>query len=109
MINKLLMYVGGARTQLCSSATLIFALAYIHPGCAAEPVTIKLWEHGAPGTPATKPEDDPVLYMSAPVGDTALNGSAVIVLPGGGYGALAMDHEGRQIADWLNSQGITAF
>jgi acetyl esterase/lipase len=33
----------------------------------------------------------------------------VIVCPGGGYGALAMNHEGRQVANFLNSIGITAF
>jgi acetyl esterase/lipase len=33
----------------------------------------------------------------------------VIVCPGGGYGALAKDHEGDQIARWLNSLGIQAF
>lgn len=32
-----------------------------------------------------------------------------MVCPGGGYGALANDHEGKQIAQWLNSQGISAF
>src|SRR3954468_12422142 len=37
------------------------------------------------------------------------NGTSVIILPGGGYGGLAMDHEGTQIADWLNSLGVTAF
>jgi len=37
------------------------------------------------------------------------NGSAVVVCPGGGYGALAMDHEGVQIARWLNSMGVHAF
>ena len=37
------------------------------------------------------------------------NGTAVIVCPGGGYGALAMDHEGKQIADWLNNMGVSAF
>ena len=36
-------------------------------------------------------------------------GAAVIVCPGGGYGALAMDHEGVQIARWLNSMGVHAF
>jgi acetyl esterase/lipase len=34
--------------------------------------------------------------------------SAVVVCPGGGYVALAMDHEGRQVAEWLNSLGIAA-
>jgi acetyl esterase/lipase len=35
--------------------------------------------------------------------------TAVVVCPGGGYGGLAMDHEGHQIAEWLNSLGISAF
>jgi acetyl esterase/lipase len=30
-------------------------------------------------------------------------------LPGGGYGGLAMDHEGKQIGEWLNSHGIVGF
>ena len=37
------------------------------------------------------------------------SGAAVVICPGGGYGALAMDHEGLQIARWLNSMGIHAF
>ena len=32
---------------------------------AAEPVRIPLWAHGAPGEPATKPEDEPVLTSDA--------------------------------------------
>jgi len=35
-------------------------------------------------------------------------GVAVVVFPGGGYNALAMDLEGTEICDWLNSLGITA-
>lgn len=35
-------------------------------------------------------------------------GVAVIVFPGGGYNALAMDLEGTEICDWLVSRGITA-
>jgi acetyl esterase/lipase len=38
-----------------------------------------------------------------------VSGTAIVVAPGGGYAMLAMNHEGRQIADWLNSLGITAF
>ena len=76
---------------------------------AATPTTIKLWESGAPGTPATKPEDEPVLLMSAPDNNSKATSTAVIVVPGGGYGHLAMDHEGGQIADWLNGFGVTAF
>lgn len=36
------------------------------------------------------------------------SGTAVVILPGGGYTILAMDHEGRDYAKWLNDQGITA-
>ena len=36
-------------------------------------------------------------------------GEAVVVCPGGGYGILAYDWEGSDIARWLNSQGIAAF
>lgn len=36
------------------------------------------------------------------------NGTAVVVLPGGGYQILAMDLEGTEISQWLNSIGVTA-
>jgi acetyl esterase/lipase len=35
-------------------------------------------------------------------------GVAVVVFPGGGYNALAIDLEGTEICDWLNSKGMTA-
>jgi hypothetical protein len=35
-------------------------------------------------------------------------GVAILVAPGGGYNMLAWDHEGEQVADWLNSIGVTA-
>ncbi|HLX94515.1 MAG TPA: alpha/beta hydrolase, partial [Verrucomicrobiae bacterium] len=35
-------------------------------------------------------------------------GMAMVVFPGGGYNALAMDLEGTEICDWLTSRGITA-
>jgi acetyl esterase/lipase len=35
-------------------------------------------------------------------------GVAMVVFPGGGYNALAMDLEGTEICDWLTSRGITA-
>ncbi len=36
------------------------------------------------------------------------NGKCVIIFPGGGYNILAAQHEGSEIAEWLNAQGITA-
>jgi len=35
--------------------------------------------------------------------------SAVIICPGGGYGALAMGHEGADVANALNNLGVAAF
>lgn len=50
----------------------------------------------------------PTLTVYAP--DKALNsGTAVIISPGGGFHHLAIDKEGRIVAKWLNSIGITAF
>ena len=37
------------------------------------------------------------------------NGISVIICPGGGYGRLAIDHEGVEVAKALNEQGVTAF
>ena len=39
---------------------------------------------------------------------TKNTGVAVLVFPGGGYNDLAWDHEGEQVARWLNSIGVTA-
>jgi acetyl esterase/lipase len=38
----------------------------------------------------------------------AATGTAVVVCPGGGYSILAMDLEGTEVCDWLNSIGVTA-
>lgn len=37
------------------------------------------------------------------------NGTAIVVAPGGGFNILAIEHEGRDVARWLNNMGITAF
>jgi len=71
-----------------------------------EPPSELLWPNGAPGAVGTEELDKPTLTAWLPAKG---NGLAVVVCPGGGYGALAMDHEGKQIAQWLNSQGIAAF
>lgn len=36
-------------------------------------------------------------------------GRAIVDLPGGGYSHLAVDHEGHQWAEWMNSRGIAFF
>ncbi len=52
--------------------------------------------------------DDPTLTVYPPQRHQA-NGTAVIVCPGGGYNGLAWRKEGLEIAEWLNTLGITAF
>lgn len=69
---------------------------------------ITLWPDGAPGAVGSEEEDKPSLTVYLPPAGKA-NGSAVVICPGGGYGHLAVDHEGKQPAEWLNSLGVTAF
>lgn len=69
-----------------------------------------LWPEGA--TPHTREPglatERPKLYPYLVPEDEA-NGCAVVVTPGGGYGGLAADHEGHQIALWWNERGVSAF
>lgn len=74
----------------------------------AKPVEHVLWPKGAPGAVGDKPADKPTL-TAWPAPPEKANGSAVVVCPGGGYGHLAMDHEGKQVAEWLNGFGVSAF
>lgn len=67
-----------------------------------------LWPDGAPGAKGKDDGDKPNLTICLPAKDKA-NGAAVVIFPGGGYGHLAMDHEGYQIAEWLNSFGVAGF
>lgn len=88
----------------------------------AQPFVLKLWPDGIPGvkTDASYTEKitvtdgrvtrcervvTPDLTVYLPAADKA-NGAAVLICPGGGYGALAFDHEGHAIARWLNENGI---
>jgi acetyl esterase/lipase len=75
---------------------------------ADEPKKILLWEHGAPGAMGTEEIDTPSLSYFAPWRGNP-SGTAVIVAPGGGYAFLAANHEGRQVANWLNAMGVAAF
>jgi len=73
-----------------------------------EPETVRLWEGPAPGAKGGAAEDIPTLSLY-PANAEHAAGAAVVVCPGGGYRALAMDHEGDQIARWFNSFGVSAF
>jgi len=69
---------------------------------------IPLWNGAAPGALGSEDADTPTLTVYLP--RTMREGTpAVVVCPGGGYQNLASNHEGRQVANFLNSLGVAAF
>ena len=75
---------------------------------AAEPEKIRLWPQGAPGAKGQEDKDQPFL-LCWPANKETATGAAFVVCPGGGYGGLAADHEGTQVARWLNGLGVSAY
>ena len=69
---------------------------------------LSLWPDAAPMSEGNDMIDQPILTVHKPDPKNCL-GVACIVAPGGGYRILASDHEGLQVAKWLNRRGITAF
>ena len=70
--------------------------------------TLPLWEDSVPHVLGSGDMHEPQMSVHLPTAELA-NGCAVIVNPGGGYRILASDHEGLQVARWLNRHGIAAF
>lgn len=93
-------------------------------GLAAAHDPIALWPKGVPGPKwDAKPEtmrvtnegdhvwahiQQPTITPYLPAPGTA-NGTAVIVIPGGGHKEIWIDHEGYRVAEWLSQHGIAAF
>lgn len=75
---------------------------------AQEPGPVPLWPNGAPGALGDEDRDKPTLTIFLPTKNQA-TGVGLVICPGGGYVSLASNHEGRQVANWLNSLGIAAF
>jgi acetyl esterase/lipase len=96
-------------TQLQRFALAAFAAILLTISVNAQTTTqpIKLWPDAAPGAIGNEPADVPTITPYLPPRERA-TGAAVVVCPGGGYQMLA-DHEGRPVAEWLNSIGIAAF
>jgi acetyl esterase/lipase len=69
---------------------------------------VYLWEKGAPLAQGDEEKDKPNLSVYLAPEDKA-TGAACVVCPGGGYGGLAKDHEGHQVATFLNGLGVSAF
>ena len=93
--------------------SLLFATTMLS---AQKPVELPLWPDGAPNTNGlTGNQEDLEGGRVANVVNPSItvyrpakpNGMAVIMCPGGGYGRLAMNHEGHDMAAWFTTQGIT--
>ena len=94
--------------------TLLFAAALslgqpardpsVTPAGGAE--TFPLWTEKAPLAVGDSRFDKPQLTLFKA---KQPNGAAVVVCPGGGYGFLATDHEGKQVAELFARNGVHAF
>ena len=96
------------RICLCGILWLFTASAQQAPLAVQDMQVLPLWAGPAPGALGNDEADIPKLTVYLPR-STPLGMTAVIILPGGGYRSLAMNHEGRQVANYLNSVGIAAF
>ena len=113
--------VNSGRQAIVIMLSLLLSAASIH----GQERTLKVWEGKIPGAidnpsyktrtiyiEGNKPRlmrvTDPTLdFYPAPPEKS--NASAIIICPGGGYGRLAIDHEGSQAAAWFHELGIAAF
>ncbi|WP_298493833.1 alpha/beta hydrolase [uncultured Algibacter sp.] len=84
---------------------------------------LKLWEYAIPGEIKSKDykevlqiENGTVLRAKQVTNPTLTifkpqlpNGTAILIIPGGGYHHVTINKEGAKVAEWLNTLGITAF
>lgn len=94
------------------AVNLLFILGCFHVATVdsqeIQPPTELLWSDRAPGAIGNEEADKPSLTICLAPKEIA-TGAAVVICPGGAYAMLALDHEGRQVAKWLNSVGVSAF
>lgn len=97
--------------QTCSIVNVLVSsvvLLVAQGACAnaAEPQPQLLWPRGAPGAVGAEDRDMPAITVWRAPADKA-NGTAIVVCPGGGYAGLADTYEGHEVAQWLNTLGVT--
>jgi endo-1,4-beta-xylanase len=100
-------------------ASIFLGFAFI--AGAADPPVVYLWPDGAPGSEGKTGEEKvqvqpagdhvisnvhkPSLTVYLPVKEKA-TGVAVVIAPGGGHSTLWVDHEGYNVAKWLQEHGV---
>lgn len=94
----------------------------------SQPFEIKIWPNGAPQAinhnklevienrnieqnefglnRSISNVNEPTLFVHLAQKER-LNGTAILIFPGGGYNRIVIDKEGHDVARWLNSNGIT--
>lgn len=102
-------------------STILLSLLLATVNSLAAPAWQPLWPEAAPGPKPAAPQDEandrgsltriarPEFQLWPNDLETSSNPPpCLIIFPGGGYGMLAMNHEGREIAEWANQLGFTA-
>ncbi|MEO8498695.1 MAG: alpha/beta hydrolase, partial [Planctomycetota bacterium] len=109
------------KKRLASLLLFLFAGSTI----AAEPLTLDVWPDKVPGEKGDIGEEQfqppsatgkpvqrlmnvtkPTISVYRPAKEIDTH-AAVLICPGGGYSILAWDLEGTEVAEWLNSIGVT--
>lgn len=81
-------------------------LAIAKPDLAG-PERVRIGTKGVSGRPVTWVENVERPTMTVFPAKGRNSGAAVLIFPGGGYRALAIDLEGTEVCDWLTAKGIT--
>ena len=100
----------------------LLLLTSIAHASGGDPQVVNIWPTKPPGiaeiTPETTQPDkgDHITRINSvtspsitvfPAPADKNTGTAVVICPGGGYSILAWNHEGTEVAEWLNSIGVT--
>src|SRR4051812_106771 len=107
-------------TRLSIRVALAFVVSTALMVKAEEPLLIHLWEKGAPGFESRKDEPEVVKGSTVtnvhnpsitifPAPKEKANGTAVLIIPGGGHRQLGFGGEGVEPAKLMNELGVTAF
>jgi len=108
------------RSYICVSLLLCSALNAF----PADPPVVYLWPDGAPGSEGKTGEEHvqvqpagdhvisnvhkPSITVFLPSKETA-TGAGIVIATGGGHSTLWVDHEGYNVAKWLQEHGVAGF